>query len=126
MAIYVDFDATLAIYNGWNGGELGEPIPRMVKEVQDALARGETVKIFTARVCVMEGVSAESGLRADPAFAENQRRLIEDWTEKYIGQRLEVTAIKGFDATEIWDDRARAVIPNKGMFKLSDVGINRM
>ena len=31
--IGVDFDGTLATYNGWNDGKLGEPIPLMVDRV---------------------------------------------------------------------------------------------
>lgn len=126
MAIYVDFDATLAKYDGWNNGKLGDPIPAMVEKVKAALARGETVKIFTARVCVMPSRSETSGLEATAMFAMEQQQLISDWSLEHIGERLEVTAIKGFDATEFWDDRARQVIPNTGYFKLVDTGVNRV
>jgi len=54
--IGVDFDCTLAEYHGWNGGELGPPIPAMVERVKAWLAEGREVRIFTARV-------AETGLR---------------------------------------------------------------
>lgn len=71
----------------------------MVERVKIWLAEGKQVKIFTARVC--------DGL-------ESTRKTIEDWTEKHIGTRLEVTNIKDFALLELWDDRAVRVVKNKG------------
>ncbi len=110
----VDFDATLARYNGWNNGELGEPVREMVERVKRWLKDGEKVVIFTARVSVTGAYSMESHSYADQTFADEQRALIEQWCLKHIGQILPVTAIKQFDFTEIWDDRAVPVIPNIG------------
>lgn len=111
--IGVDFDATLAEYNGWNGGGLGAPIPRMLARVKAWLADGRDVRIVTARV-------AETGLRNqvggidDATFAQAQRIAIQDWTELHLGARLPVTATKDFGMVELWDDRAVQVIPNTG------------
>lgn len=111
--IGVDFDGTLAHYEGWNGGELGEPVGEMLFRVKKWIADGRTVKIFTARV-------GETGLRNavggvdDKAFADEQRTLIQDWCEKHVGVRLEVTAQKDFGMIELWDDRAVQVEANTG------------
>lgn len=114
--IGVDFDGTLAEYHGWKGeNDLGEPIPAMVERVKAWLAKGETVKIFTARVGISGAYSLESKRFADQEFSENQTRIIQDWCEKHIGQRLEVTAMKDFAMIELWDDRCVQVIPNTGV-----------
>ena len=105
----VDLDATLAGYTEWKGDEtiIGEPIPEMVRKVKSVLAQGYTVKIFTARVCET----------ADPfRNVERIRRAIEDWSEKHIGVRLEVTNAKDYAMIELWDDRCRQVIENTGKF----------
>lgn len=55
--IGVDLDGTLAHYAGWVGPDhIGEPIPAMLARVQQWIAEGRTVKIFTARCCVPEQV----------------------------------------------------------------------
>jgi hypothetical protein len=112
--IGVDFDGTLAKYEDWNGGELGDPIWPMVNQVKLWLSQGKEVRIFTARVGRGEGVSPESGRAADDAFVEEQRRLVGDWTEKHIGQRLRVTAEKDFGMIALFDDRAVRVHLNEG------------
>lgn len=102
--IGVDFDGTLAFYDRWRGEDhLGKPVPLMVKRVQHMLAKGIRVKIFTARV-------TDDGSKN----VENIRTLIEDWTERHIGTRLEVTNIKDYGMTELYDDRAYQVILNTG------------
>jgi len=113
--IGVDLDGTLAHYDGWKNGEIGEPIPAMVERVKQWLVEGKTVKIFTARVSITGGYSLESHRYADAEFALEQAKLIADWCEKHIGQRLEVTCIKDFAMTELWDDRAVQVVINTGM-----------
>lgn len=113
--IAVDLDGTLAFYDGWKGeSHIGEPVPAMVERVKQWLAEGTTVKIFTARVGISGGYSLESNRFADKEFADNQVRLIQDWCEKHIGQRLEVTATKDFTMTEFYDDRAWRVEKNTG------------
>jgi hypothetical protein len=115
--IGVDLDGTLAVYHGWNGGEIGEPVPLMVERVKAWLAEGTQVKIMTARVSITGGYSLESNAHADTQFADEQTKLIQDWCEKHIGQRLEVTCMKDFAMIELWDDRAIRVEMNTGVVK---------
>jgi hypothetical protein len=109
--IAVDFDGTLAktVTHVWNG-PLGEPIPEMLKRVQDVLNRGTQVKIFTARVALRD---EDGNLQPMDGVAEIRER-IEDWTEKYLGKRLDITCCKCHNVIEIWDDRARQVIRDTG------------
>ena len=102
--IGVDFDGTLAFYDGWKGEtHLGEPIQPMVDRVKQWLIEGKEVKIFTARVT--EGPNRN---------VENVRTLVEDWSVMHIGTKLEVTNIKDYGCLEIWDDRAIRVVINTG------------
>jgi hypothetical protein len=105
--IGVDFDGTLSRLKGTSIDSTGEPIPEMVERVKRWLAQGKEVRIVTARVGCTGLVATEaSGLRDDAVFADAQRKLIEDWCEKHIGQRLRVTAQKDYAMLELWDDRA--------------------
>ena len=103
--IGVDLDGTLAVYDGWNNGEIGKPVPLMLERVKSWISEGVKVKIFTARV----------GVTFDENYKNEMVKIIQDWTEKYTGVRLEVTATKDFSMIELWDDRAVQVIPNKGI-----------
>ncbi len=96
--IGVDLDRTLAHYDGWQDGHIGEPLEPMVSRVKAWLAEGKIVKIVTAR--------------ADHGPAEETK--VQDWCEFHLGQRLEVTNIKTPDCAEIWDDKARRVEENTG------------
>ena len=107
--IGVDLDGTLAMYDGWKGADhIGEPVPAMLERVQRWLAKGERVKIMTARV-------AKSDWRPDEAAIEHCRQVIQDWTEKHLGVRLPVTNVKDYSMLELWDDRAVQIIPNTGL-----------
>ena len=100
--IGVDLDGTLAHYDRWRGIEhVGAPIPVMLDRVKAWLAKGVTVKIFTARVC-------HADLR-DDVIAH-----IHAWCERHGLPRLEVTNIKDFGMVELWDDRAVQVKVNTG------------
>ena len=106
-----DLDGTLAKYDGWRGEtHIGEPIEQIVKEAKRFLSLGYEVKIFTARV-------AESENNKDGSKHTNSAVInaIQDWTEKHIGKRLEVTNKKDFRMIELWDDRAVQVVPNTGL-----------
>lgn len=102
--IGVDLDGTLARSMGGDGsgrgGPIGEPVPAMLGRVWTWLADGQTVKIVTARVAYDPDGSA--------------RRLVEDWCERYVGMRLEVTCSKDFGMIELWDDRCIQVVPDTG------------
>jgi hypothetical protein len=115
--IGVDLDGTLAHYDGWKGIEhIGEPIPQMVARVKRWLREGRTVKIFTARVDggeVALSMGDANGVQARDVAAV--RRHIETWCQRHIGQVLPITNVKDYGMYEIWDDRAKQVVPNTGM-----------
>ena len=101
--IGVDLDGTLAHYDGWKGIEhIGSPIIPMVKRVQEWVAIGQPVKIFTARVAVQEKERAM-------VIAH-----IHAWLRRHGMPDLEVTNVKDFGMIELWDDRAVQVEINTG------------
>lgn len=103
--IGVDFDATLATYDGWKGvGVLGDPIPFMTQRVLTWLTQGKEVKIFTARAA-----------NDNPEELAVDIKAIEDWCMKHLGTKLEVTCIKDQYMEEYWDDRAVRVVANTGI-----------
>lgn len=106
----VDLDGTLARYDGWGDGNIGEPIPAMVEKVKRLLAAGQQVKIFTARVAGHNVADINTGLPVDVITP------IQEWCKEHLGQELEVTNVKDFNMIELWDDRARQVEPNTGEF----------
>jgi hypothetical protein len=113
--IGVDLDGTLAEYTEWQGAaHIGKPIPLMVERVKKWLADGKQVKIFTARVSNNNSAREES------------LQAIAKWTEKHIGQSLEVTAEKDYFMVELWDDRCAQVIPNTGVALQDFLGTGTM
>jgi hypothetical protein len=106
--IGVDLDKTLAFDDGWRGpGHVGAPIGPMVFRLRQLIADGWTVKIFTARVW-------HDGTPERIALANEGRRAIEEWCERHIGTRLEVTNVKDTKMAALYDDRAIQVEPNTG------------
>lgn len=101
--IGVDLDGTLAHYDGWYGpAHIGEPIPAMLKRVQDWLDDGREVRIFTARASVPEYVP-----------------FVTQWLEKQGLPALKVTNVKDFAMITLWDDRCVQVETNSGKPKIS-------
>lgn len=98
--IGVDLDGTLAYYSVFQEGAIGKPIPLMLSRVKAWLRAGKRVKILTARACTN-----------DPQVIKD----IQDWTQLWLGQRLEVTAMKDWMMVEFWDDRCIQVMPNTGV-----------
>lgn len=100
--IGVDLDGTLAHHEPGNfkAGIIGAPIPKMVARVQQWLARGKEVRVFTARAHLS---TPATGL------------TIRAWCREHIGQELMVTCVKDFNMVELWDDRAVQVVTNTGM-----------
>ncbi len=99
--IGVDLDGTLAHKSDdWKGPEfIGEPIWNMVNHVKRLLRSGETVKVFTARAVDPEAI-----------------QYVQDWLENEADlPRLEVTNEKDPGMTLLYDDRAKQVVPNKGI-----------
>ncbi len=108
MTRFVDLDGCLALYDGWRGyHHIGEPIPEMVRKVKGWLAYGDTVVIFTARIG--NPVTPDTYINTNEAI-----RLVQDWTEKHLGQRLKVTNVKaGFDIG--YDDKIHSIVQNTGL-----------
>jgi hypothetical protein len=71
------------------------------------MAMGIEVRIFTARVSHQRLPHREKWIR----------ERIEKWCREHIGTTLKVTCIKGPGLLELWDDRARRVGYNTGMFE---------
>lgn len=101
--IGVDLDGTLAADTGrqlWDSEgrpRIGAPVPEMVARVKAWLAKGFTVKIFTAR--------ASSGV---------QVAAIRQWLARRGLPDLEVTNVKDFNMVMLWDDRCVQVERNSG------------
>jgi hypothetical protein len=101
----VDLDSTLARYTEFiSPSHIGAPVPAMVRRVKQWLKNGEEVVIFTARVSSQHSESER----------EEAQKAIEQWTLKYIGQKLPVTAEKTPDIVDYYDDRAKQVEKNTG------------
>lgn len=118
--IGVDLDGTLATFDleKWAAdvNYIGDPLMPMVNRVKQWIGDGKRVKIFTARVGTGAGWSDLSQASdEDEAWIENQRRIIQDWSEKHIGVRLEVTATKDWAMRGLWDDRAVQMATNTGL-----------
>lgn len=105
----VDFDCTLALYDG-DVSKAGEPIKPMVDRVKKWLADGYEVRIVTAR------------LSPEWDDQEEQTKIIQDWCEEHIGVRLPVQCHKNGGMIELWDDRAVGVIPNTGA-RVQDIAV---
>ncbi len=103
--IGVDFDGTLARYDGWMGTfHFGEPLVPMVERIRRWLENGIEVRIFTARVAVEDNFEKQMIVEAIQSWLEFKCKL----------PRLAVTNVKDFKMTQLWDDRAVQVIPNTG------------
>lgn len=112
--IGVDFDGTLAQYDGWRGPDfVGEPVPEMLKMVRQWVAEGRDVRIFTARVSDVY-FEVGNGFSHTPENAAQQERLIREWCKKYIGVELPVTFKKDLQMEVLFDDRAVQVEYNTG------------
>lgn len=101
--IGVDLDGTLAVYDGFQGHDkIGAPIPEMIERVLRWHAADIKVKIFTARV---------SG---DAAEAAQAKYYIQKWLKDNNLPAFEITCIKDYYMTELYDDRAVQVEFNTG------------
>jgi len=96
-----DLDGTLAEYHGWTGNpyHIGKPIPAIVDIAKDLLAKGQPIKILTARACIY-----------DP----NTLVAIEEWCEEHLGQVVPITCQKDYNMERLYDDRAVQVETNTG------------
>lgn len=100
--IAVDLDGTLAKKESpFSVYSVGEPVPEMLAKVRQARADGHRVILFTAR--------ASSN---DPGV----HRAVREWLLKHDLGDVKITCQKTPDISEIWDDRARGVVPDQGEF----------
>lgn len=102
--IAVDLDGTLAEYFGWQGEEhIGQPVWPLVEKIKKMIESDDKIVfwIYSARCC-------------DARSAE----IIHAWKEKHGISELfaGVTNIKYKFFREFWDDRAKQVVPNTGVF----------
>ena len=95
--IGVDLDGTLAKYDGWREGVIGEPVGEMLFRVRKWLADGVEVRCMTARA-------------ADPF----ERARVRMWLDEHGLEAVSITDRKDFGMIELWDDRAVAVEQNTG------------
>lgn len=96
-----DLDGTLARSpDEFDIKKVGEPIKPMVDKLREHLAKGDTVKIFTAR--------ASTPGAAGPIHA---------WLKKHDLPELEVTNVKTPGLKLLYDDRAVGVVRDKGTVK---------
>jgi len=103
--IGVDLDGTLAkSVKAQKAEGIGVPIHPMVQLVKVWLARGEDVRIFTARVNPKRG--QVNAMRA--------RRAIEAWCKRHLRHVLPITHEKDWDMTLLFDDIARQVERDTG------------
>jgi hypothetical protein len=93
----VDLDGTLAVYDGWKDGLIGEPVPEMLFRVRKWLADGVMVRVVTAR-----------------AGMPDEAAKVRAWLDSHELQAVAVTDRKDFAMIELWDDRAVAVEQNTG------------
>ena len=115
--IAVDLDGTLAkSVKAQKAEGIGVPIHPMVQLVKVWLARGEDVRIFTARVNPMRG--QVNAMRA--------RRAIEAWCKRHLRHVLPITHEKDWDMTLLFDDIARQVERDTGRVFCCDSRENRI
>jgi len=107
-----DLDGTLAEYDHWvNYCHIGKPIEPMVKYIRYLHERGTLVKIVTARVAPKATDNSKPG----GGTQEECREVIRKWCQKYLGFTPEVTHEKDHLMIELYDDRVKQVIRNKGI-----------
>ena len=95
--IGVDFDGTLAYSTA--PGKMGKAVPAMLQRVKDTIKDGTEVRIFTVRASTAAGISD-----------------VRDWLKLNGLDGLQITNVKDADMVELWDDRARRVVKDKGEF----------
>ena len=98
--IGVDLDGTLAkTSDDLLDGEIGDPVPDMVRFVKRLHGHGQEVRILTARATDM---------------TEKETRLLRAWLFEHLGWIPRITASKDKDMKVLYDDRAIGIVPNEG------------
>ena len=99
-----DLDGTVAFYESYGDGSIGAPIKPMIRRIRHYLKQGRIVKFVTARVHPSHGLEAVT-----------ERQKIEAFCQEQFGQVLPVLCEKDMHMIALFDDRAKQVIPNKGI-----------
>ena len=95
-----DLDGTLARDDeNLLDGEIGSPIPDMVRFVKKLHGHGQEVRILTARAAHMD---------------EKEARRLRAWLFEVLGFIPRITASKDKDMKVLYDDRAIGIVPNEG------------
>jgi hypothetical protein len=103
-----DIDKTAFVdEGGTRGGVIGEPIQGIIRRIKYFLRTGRNVCIVTARVHPSEPDAAA------------QRLLIQDTLDATLGKemaiRIPIRCDKDRHMIDLYDDRAKQVIPNRGV-----------
>ena len=134
-----DLDGTLAKYNGWKGiDHIGDPIAPMVKLIRQMHDEGKIVKIMTARVapkenpetkpnpyrtgnwCIQEPDVQTWALEGEWTPLE----FIQEWCYRSLGFVPEIVYQKDHLMIELYDDRAKQVVPNEGWL-VEDIAMSK-
>ena len=131
-----DLDGTLAVYDKWEGiNHIGEPVKHMVDLIKIMHAEGKVVKILTARVAPREDIEIRPNPYPtdqavyDAIGRDNEERyrdiyqapkwtardFVSDWCLRNLGFLPEITHGKDHLMLELYDDRVKQVVPNKGL-----------
>ena len=136
-----DLDGTLATYDTWKGiDHIGEPVQPMVELVKKMHSEGRRVKILTARVAPrLCGETHAHGCRCGHCEAEAAKPpvlqeqylaeldengisvkrtasdYIHEWCRKNLGFTPDIVHQKDHLMLELYDDRVKQVVPNKGL-----------
>lgn len=118
-----DLDGTLAEYDTWKGiSHIGKPVKPMVDLIKKFHRQGIRVKIMTARVApqqLEDGTFGESYVTIPDGekgvTKEFASYYIRDWCHFNLGFVPEITYLKDHLMLELYDDRVKQVVPNKGI-----------
>ena len=124
----VDLDGTLAYYEqGYaRRNYIGPPVPVMLARVQNWLAEGRRVRIFTARVAEEDALlpSGVTHFRAEMYGDAGDLvvcQYIWQWCVAHDLPRLPITCRKDRFMVEFWDDRCVQVISNTGRTLIAEL-----
>jgi hypothetical protein len=96
----IDLDGTLARDDeGLLKGEIGSPVPEMVRFVKKLHGHGIEVRIMTARASNM---------------TDREKKTLQSWLLEHIGFIPRITNSKDYDMVRLYDDRAVGIKPNTG------------
>ena len=98
--IGIDLDGTLARDDeDLLDGEIGSPIPDMVRFVKRLHGHGKEVRLFTARASDMD---------------DKERKRLRAWCLDTLGFIPAITCTKDKSMVALYDDRAIGIVPNEG------------